>query len=70
MDPEQQAASREGVAIVRIWREDGTTEVRARLTVVDDVAAGAASAREWTGVGIASVASELRTWLERWSGLA
>ncbi|HET8951888.1 MAG TPA: hypothetical protein VFN44_15310 [Solirubrobacteraceae bacterium] len=70
MDPEQQAASVEGVAILRVWREEGTREVRARLTAVDDVTTGAATAREWTGAGIASVMTELRTWLERWSGVA
>lgn len=70
MDPEQQVASREGVAILRVWCEEGSTEVRARLTVVDDVTAGTGVARQCTGVGIVSVVSELRAWLERWSGLA
>jgi hypothetical protein len=70
MDPEQQGASLEGVAILRVWREEGTREVRARLTAVDDVTAGAPTAREWTGTGIVSAMTELRAWLERWSGLA
>lgn len=70
MDPEQQTASVEGVAILRVWREEGTRELRARLTAVDDVTAGAATTREWTGVGIVSAMTELRAWLEQWSRLA
>jgi hypothetical protein len=70
MDPDEPTTACEGLAILRVWREDETTDVRARLTTVDDVVPGEATAREWTGVGILAVTGEIRAWLERWSGSA
>ena len=68
METHEPTTAREGLAILRVWREDETTEVRARLTTVDDVAPGQAPALEWTGAGILAVTGELRAWLARWSG--
>lgn len=70
MDPHEPTTAREGLAILRVWREDETTEVRARLTTLDDVALGQATALEWTGAGILAVTGEVRAWLVRWSGPA
>jgi len=66
MDSTQPVAPREGLAILRVWREEATAELRARVTTVDDVVAGSAGAREWTGLGTEAALGELRAWLERW----
>jgi hypothetical protein len=55
-----------GLAILRVWVEDGTRELRARLTTVDDVGAAAPSRVRWTGAGTETIVQEVRRWFEEW----
>lgn len=63
---EELSPGRAGLAILRIWVEDESRQVRARLTTVDDVAAAAPSRTRWTGAGTDAVVQEVRSWLEDW----
>jgi hypothetical protein len=55
-----------GLAVLRVWVEDGSPEVRARLTTVDDVSIGARKTVRWTGAGSQQILLEVRSWLEEW----
>jgi hypothetical protein len=55
-----------GLAILRVWVEDGSPEVRARLTTVDDVSNRGRRAVRWTGAGSEEIVAEVRSWLGEW----
>ena len=65
MDPEPTQAAASALAIVRVWREPGATQVRARITFVDDPESAAPATREWTGEGAAAVRDAVAAWLEQ-----
>ena len=62
---EEASPARAGLAIVRVWVEVGSRQVRARLTTIDDVAEGPGTVR-WTGVGTDAVVANVRVWLDEW----
>jgi hypothetical protein len=59
-----------GLAILRVWVEDGSRDVRARLTTVDDVSNRGRRAVRWTGTGTEHIVEELRSWLGEWEQTA
>ncbi len=62
---EESSPARAGVAILRVWVEDGSRQVRARLTTVDDLAEGRSTVR-WTGAGADAIVANVRAWLDEW----
>lgn len=62
--PSQQ---RVGVLVLRVWVEpERPPAVRARLTAVDDIAAGGDRIVELTAAEPRAIAAEIERWLERW----
>jgi hypothetical protein len=62
-----QPRDRVGVMVVRVWVESGLEPgLRARLTAVDDIAAGDERVVELGTTDPAVVARELESWLSRW----
>ena len=58
---------RVGVLILRVWVEpERAPAVRARLTAVDDIAAGGDRIIELTAAEPHAIAAEVERWLERW----
>jgi hypothetical protein len=55
-----------GLALLRVWVEDGSPEVRARLTTLDDVSNRRRRTVRWTGAGTAQIVAEVQSWLEEW----
>jgi hypothetical protein len=55
-----------GLALLRIWVEHGSPEVRARLTTLDDVGNRRRRTVRWTGAGTEQVVGAVRSWLEEW----
>jgi hypothetical protein len=53
-----------GLALLRVWVEDGSPEVRARLTTLND-ASNRRTVR-WTGAGTEQIVAAVRSWLEEW----
>ena len=59
--------ARAGVAVLRVWREDGSPQVRARLTTVDDVREPGPGTVRWAGAGTDAVVEQVRSWLDEWA---
>jgi hypothetical protein len=59
-----------GLAILRVWVEDGSPDVRARLTTVDDVSNRRRRTIRWTGSGTEHIVEEVRSWLGEWERTA
>ena len=58
---------RVGVLVLRVWVEpDPSPAVRARLTTVEDIAAGGDRVVELTAAEPRAIAAEIERWLERW----
>ena len=55
-----------GLALLRVWVEDGSSEVRARLTTLDDVTNRRRRTVHWTGAGTEQIVAAVRSWLEEW----
>jgi hypothetical protein len=55
-----------GLALLRVWVEDESPEVRARLTTLDDVSNKRRRTVRWTGAGTAQIVAEVQSWLEEW----
>jgi hypothetical protein len=55
-----------GLALLRVWVEQDSPEVRARLTTVDDVSHTRRKTVRWTGAGTEQIVAALRSWLEEW----
>lgn len=63
----QEVSSRHaGLAVLRVWVEEGSPEVRARLTTVNDVFSGGRKTVRWTGAGTKQILLEVGSWLEEW----
>jgi hypothetical protein len=56
-------APRTGVLILRLWVEPGTTEMRARITEVDDIASGVEV--QHTASDLGEVCATARRFVER-----
>jgi hypothetical protein len=60
---------RVGVMVVRVWIEpELAPAVRARLTAVDDIAAGGDRVVELTAADTRAITDEIERWLDRWIG--
>jgi hypothetical protein len=55
-----------GLALLRVWVEEGSPEPRARLTTVDDVGTSSRRTVRWTGAGTEQIVAAVRSWLEEW----
>jgi hypothetical protein len=56
-------APRTGVLILRLWAEPGTSEMRARITAVDDIVSGVEV--QYTASDLAEVHATVRRFVER-----
>jgi hypothetical protein len=55
------------VLVLRVWVEpERAPAVRARLTAVEDIAAGGEHVVELTAADPRAIAAEVEQWLERW----
>ena len=56
-----------GLAIVRVWLEDEhPAPLRASVTTIDDVAAPASDAVDWSGSDVEALLAHVRAWLDGW----
>jgi hypothetical protein len=53
-----------GVLVIRVWREPGYDDIRARITEVEDLSVGAETTRVVSGV--AAVCHAACTWAGQW----
>lgn len=67
---EEPTTARTGLAILRVWLEEGSSEPKVRLMTIDDVSTGASGAVEWPGASRDTASQQLRSWLQSWAGTA
>jgi hypothetical protein len=58
---------RVGLAIVRVWLEDGhPSPLRARVTTIDDITGPPSESAVWSGGELEAVLAHVHAWLASW----